>query len=84
MVVYLRDFAFNSSNQFSTTMILSGVLVSSGRTIKNRRSSGATAYCWVNPRDVYPAAGKSTVARPTENVGCVSTSTATRLPDASR
>src|SRR3989442_2822061 len=40
---HFRDFALSSSNQFSTTISLS-VLVSSGRIIKKRWSSGATAY----------------------------------------
>src|SRR5438132_6354308 len=82
--VHFRDFAFSSSNQFSTTISLSGVLVSSGRIIRKRWSSGATAYCGLNRRDVNLAAGKSTVARPSENVGLVFTSTATRLPEALR
>ncbi len=38
-------FAGSSSNQFSTTMSLAGVLPTMDRTIKNRRSSDATAYC---------------------------------------
>ena len=40
-------------------MIMSGDLVSSGRIIRNRRSSRDTAYCGVNRADAYPAAGKT-------------------------
>src|SRR2546423_2412287 len=75
---------FSSSNQFSTTMMLSGDFVSSGRIIRNRLPSRDTAYCGVNRLDSYPAAGKSVVERPTENVRSAFTSTATRLPEASR
>src|SRR5213595_1452654 len=81
---HFRDFVLSSSNQFSTTISLSGVPVCSGRIIRKRRSSRATAYCGLNRRDVNLAAWKSTVARPSENVGLVFTFTATRLPEASR
>jgi hypothetical protein len=39
-----RDFAFNSSNQLSTTTTLSASPLSAWRIIRNRLSSGATAY----------------------------------------
>src|SRR6266404_1692659 len=81
-LVHFRDF-FSSSNQFSTTIMLSGDFVSSGRIIRNRRSSRATAYCGVNRADAYPAAGKSIVERPTANVRPAFIPTATRLPEAS-
>src|ERR1700682_5765394 len=81
-VHFRGNFALSSSNQFSTTIMLSGEPLPTGRTIRNRRSSGATAYCGVNRRDVNPAAGKSAVARPTENVGLAFTTTATRFPEA--
>jgi hypothetical protein len=45
---YSRAFAINSSNQFSTTMSLSGVPVPLLRIIKKRLSSAATAYCGKN------------------------------------
>src|SRR5438876_9120147 len=66
LTVHFRDFALSSSNQFSTTISLSGALV---RIIKKRRSPGATAYCGPNRRDVNPAAGKSAAERPSENLG---------------
>src|SRR5438128_1616916 len=78
---HYRDFALSSSNQFSTTISLSGGLV---RIIKKRRSSGATAYCGANRRDVNPAAGKSAAERPSENLGVVFTATTTRFPEPSR
>src|SRR4029077_2315760 len=81
---HFRDFALSSSNQFSTTISWSGVPVCSGRIIKKRRSSGATAYCGVNRREENPAAGKSATERPSENVGLVCTSTASRSPEAAR
>src|SRR3989441_3204677 len=81
---HYRDFALSSSNQFSTTISLSGAPVCSGRIIRKRRSSWATAYCGVNRRDENPAAGKSATERPSENVGLVCTSTATRSPEALR
>jgi hypothetical protein len=37
-------FAFNSSNQFSTTFICLGIARGSGRNIKNCLPSGETAY----------------------------------------
>ena len=43
-----------------------------------------TSYCGRNGKEANPAAGKSVVERPAENVGVVFTSTATRFPDASR
>jgi hypothetical protein len=43
-VVHFGDFALSSSNQFSTTISLSGALAA-GRIIRKRRSSGDTAYC---------------------------------------
>src|SRR2546430_16114151 len=79
--VHFRDFALSSSNQFSTTISLSGV---PARIIKKRRSSGATAYCGPNRRDVNPAAGKSAADRPSENRGLVFMATATRSPEAAR
>src|SRR5436309_14690047 len=78
---HFRDFALSSSNQFSTTISLSGV---PARIIKKRRSSGATAYCGPNRRDVNPAAGKSAADRPSENRGLVFIATATRFPEAAR
>src|SRR5207249_11881934 len=81
---HFRDFALSSSNQFSTTISLSGAPVCTGRIIKKRRSSRATSYCGVNLRDENPAAGKSATERPSENVGLVCTTTATRSPEASR
>src|SRR5438309_8146393 len=81
--VHFRHFALSSSNQFSTTISLS-VLVSSGRIIKKRWSSGATAYWGVKRKDVNPAAEKSAVERPSENIGFVFTATATRFPEPSR
>src|SRR5467141_1132537 len=69
--LYFRDFVLSSSNQFSTTISLSGVPVRSGRIIKKRRSSRATAYCGAKRRDENPAAGKSATERPSENVGFV-------------
>src|SRR3989441_2494240 len=78
-VVHFRDFALSSSNQFSTTISLSGVLVASGRIIKKRWSSRATPYWGVKRKDVNPAAEKSAVERPSENLGFVFTSTTTRF-----
>src|SRR5256712_10850508 len=83
-LVHFRDFILSSSNQFSTTISLSGVPVSSGRIIKKRWSSGATAYWGVKRKDVNPAAEKSAVERPSENLGVVFTATATRFPEPSR
>src|SRR5207244_8898314 len=72
---HYRDFALSSSNQFSTTISLSGVPVSSGRIIKKRWSSGVTANWGVKRKDVNPAAEKSAVERPSENLGVVFTAT---------
>src|SRR5881275_824470 len=78
---HFRQVVLSSSNQFSTTISLSGV---PARIIKKRRSSGATAYCGPNRRDVNPAAGKSAADRPSENRGLVFMATATRSPEAAR
>src|SRR3989449_5138595 len=82
-VVHFREIGRASAHQFSTTISLS-VLVSSGRIIKKRWSSGATAYWGVNRKDVNPAAEKSVLERPSENLGFVSTATTTRFPEPSQ
>src|SRR5437762_12768898 len=48
--VHFRDFAFSSSNQFLTTISLSG----RGRIIRKRWSLGANAYCSPNFSESNP------------------------------
>ena len=50
--VHFRDFTFSSSNQFLTTITLSG----RGRIIRKRWSLGANAYCSPNFSEANPLA----------------------------
>ena len=77
------DCAFSSSNQLSTTISFAGPS-GAHRIIRKRLSSGDTAYPLFSRAIWNPAVENSGAVRPSENVGLVLTSTATRLPAPSR